>query len=205
MTAVAPAAHAAEGVSQPAGPDDESEVDSGPGTPADMCGVLDIPPLPSKATSSKRKISAVIKESRTSTFPYYRSASQSHLSLASASTHPSKRSQLSLPESLYRSPRTNKTAAAVMGMEGSIRQLTEIIQHQMAMPSTVEEQQELRRDLAMRLLQEKDHGLTVDQKTNIVMVFQSNPDAVSTFIKITDDDLRQGWFRKTLGQEEQRE
>ena len=112
--AAAPAAPLAKGAHQPGTPVDQRQV-------VDMSQPSSSKPLSSQSssqpTSSKCKISAIIKESTLSAFPYYRTTSQSQLSLTSTSTHPSKRSQLSLPDSLHHSSQTNKTATAVMPSE----------------------------------------------------------------------------------------
>jgi hypothetical protein len=97
-----------------------------------------------------------------------------------------------------------------MGMQDTISQLAEIIQLQMAMPSSAEDRQDLRLDAAMRMLQEIDDGLTVDEKTDMVMLFQCDATAASTFIKLTDDSIRRNWLRKMLellnrGQQQQQE
>ena len=149
--ATAPVTPPAEGAHQPADADeDESKGSLGPGTLADQSEVVDTSqPSSSQTTSSKHKIGTIIKESASSAFPYYCSTSQLQLSLTSTSTHPSKHSQLSLPDSLHHLSQTNKTASAVMGMQGTISQLAKIIQLQMAMPSSAEDRQDLQLDAAM--------------------------------------------------------
>ena len=118
--AAAPAAPLAKGAHQPGTPVDQHQV-------VDMSQPSSSKPSSSQSssqpTSSKCKISAIIKESTSSAFPYYRTTSQLQLSLTSTSTHPSKCSQLSLPDSLHHSSQTNKTATAVMGMQGTISHL----------------------------------------------------------------------------------
>ena len=183
-----------------------------PGTPADdtESDYMEITPPPSSAiTSNKRKIDTIVRESLTRA-----SQAQSQNSLvtiASDHSHPSKRSQLSLPETVPRPSSDSRVqnqapkkvlkvtpATAVIGMQGSINRLTDVIQNQMAMPQSSEDRQELRKEQALRMLQDLDDGLTLDEKTEMVVLFQDDPHATSTFVKLTDDTLRRSWLRKML-------
>jgi hypothetical protein len=187
-----------------------------PGTPVDdtESDYMEItpPPASSTITTNKRKIDTIIRESITRASQDYGSQSQNSLvTVASDHSHPSKRSQLSLPETLPRPSSDSRLqnhapkkilkvtpATAVIGMQGSINRLTDVIQNQMVMPQSSEDRQELRKEQALRMLQELDDGLTLDEKTEMVVLFQDDAHATSTFVKLTDDTLRRSWLRKML-------
>jgi len=169
--------------------------------PADHAGedgAASTPPQASSTVvSNKCKLQAIIQQTTSRAYAYHGSGSQSRYSLTSEDTHHSKRSQLSLPDSLHPS-RLNNTANAVLGMQGSISHLTKVIQSQMLVSQSFEDQQELQKDLAIQMLEELDDGLTLLEKTKMLMLFQKDPESTSTFVKLSDDPLRQSWLHMML-------
>ena len=56
------------------------------------------------------------------------------------------------------------------------------------------------RQKAVRLVQERDDGLSVDDKAKLLMFFSSHPQDADTYIELNDEALRQLMVDKWIGQ-----
>jgi hypothetical protein len=82
-------------------------------------------------------------------------------------------------------------ASAVVGMQASINRLTNIFKANMDrdMP---EDSVNASRDRAIRLVQEQEDNLTMEQKVELVFCFMKDVIAANTYISLTDPDMRWG-------------
>jgi len=54
------------------------------------------------------------------------------------------------------------------------------------------------RNRAIRLIQEQEDGLTADQKIAMIIYFVEDNDLASTYVLLTDPEVRKGWILMTL-------
>jgi hypothetical protein len=198
-----------------------------------------ITPPPSTRAVAKRKFGEPSLNA-VSTIPSHPSQSQHSLTSSSAdNSRPSKRSQHSLVSSSADSSRPSKRshyssgidseavaqpsskpraaritpATAVIGMQGSINRLTDILQSAMApaaapaapaptptpapAPTPATEAENAMRK-ALEKLQTVDDGLTREEKVTLVDLISESEKFTSTFLNLTDPVLRQDWLRKVL-------
>ncbi|KAF8220351.1 hypothetical protein L208DRAFT_1382695 [Tricholoma matsutake] len=86
-------------------------------------------------------------------------------------------------------------ATAIIGMQGSINQLTDIFEKSMA-PG--EDPAVAHREKAMQFLQEVDDGLSVGDKVAMISIFMKQAAAVNTYLSLTDTEVQQAWIHKML-------
>jgi hypothetical protein len=96
-------------------------------------------------------------------------------------------------------------ATAVVGMQGSINRLTDILEKSMAPPPlppppprSFEELSSQRRTDAMQRLQVTDDHLSLTQKVGMVSLFNKDIKIVDTYLSLSNDDLRQHWMLTIL-------
>jgi hypothetical protein len=85
-------------------------------------------------------------------------------------------------------------------MQGSVNRLTDIMDNafkpeNLAAPhsaSTVD------RKNALRLLQERDEGISDDEKVSFCSILMRSDNAVTTYLALEVDRLRQAWMKQTL-------
>ena len=51
---------------------------------------------------------------------------------------------------------------------------------------------------ALRLLQQRDDGLSIDEKVNMVKHLSLNASAANTYLALEDDAIRVGWMKSIL-------
>ena len=80
-------------------------------------------------------------------------------------------------------------------MDGTLSRLTNIFQQSMISP---QDSTAARHVEALRLLQERDDGLDINEKVNMVRYISSTPSAANTYLALQDDAIRVGWMRSIL-------
>jgi hypothetical protein len=53
-------------------------------------------------------------------------------------------------------------------------------------------------DKAVELVQERDDGLTFDEKIILIIYLTDNPTAVHTYLALKDDKYREGWVQSIV-------
>ena len=88
-------------------------------------------------------------------------------------------------------------ASAVIGMQGSINQLTDIFERSM-MSHLAEDPATTSWSCMMALVQEYDDDLTVDEKIALISYFAKDIVAANTYISLTDHEVQKGWIHTIL-------
>jgi hypothetical protein len=162
-------------------------------------------PSPSPSPSpSKRKFSAIENEVS------YVQPGTALLTSLPASTSllsiPASNSSLSLPlSSGHKSSKTGKSSAfknvttaldaGFNQMGGTLQRFTDVIEKSLLPQDTPAATQH---DKAVELVQERDDGLTFDEKIVLITYLTDNPPAVRTYLTLKDDKYREGWVRSIV-------
>ncbi len=86
-------------------------------------------------------------------------------------------------------------ATAVVGMQGSINQLTDIFEKSLE-PS--QDPSVNRKSRALKLVQERDDGLLLLDKVKLISIFDEHTSMIDTYLGLTDDELRRAWISSIL-------
>jgi hypothetical protein len=116
-----------------------------------------------------------------------------------ASDHSSARSgSLSTPST---SQRVNKVtpAVALVELHGSIKDMTQAILVASKPPESTDDKAMTRCQEAVRLVQERDDGLSVMEKASLIVFFGDHNKEVDIYIALKDDQLRQAVIKQWIG------
>ena len=83
-------------------------------------------------------------------------------------------------------------ASAVVGMQDSINQLTDIFERSM-MSHLAKDPATVSQSCAMALVQEYDNDLTVDGKIALISYFAKDIVAANTYPSLTDHEVQKDW------------
>jgi hypothetical protein len=89
-------------------------------------------------------------------------------------------------------------AVAISGMQGSINRLTDVFEKSLTTPQDTSSNE---RSQAIRLLQNRDEGLTQDEMVQMILLFTNKPTAPGTYLALERDDIRKAWMEKILSDE----
>ena len=93
-------------------------------------------------------------------------------------------------------------ATAVVGMQGSINRLTDIFERSQKVlteaPPPPPDRTLERKDRALKLVQERDDGFTVEDKVTLISIFEENPGSIDTYLGLVDPEIRRSWISRML-------
>ena len=88
-------------------------------------------------------------------------------------------------------------ATAVLGMQGSINRLTDIMERSfLPGESTVDPGVERLKRAVTSV--EDDEGLTVEERAGLISVFTTNPTSIDIYLSLTNPTVRQAWITRVL-------
>jgi hypothetical protein len=88
-------------------------------------------------------------------------------------------------------------ATAVVGMQGSINRLTDIMERSFLPEEPTADPGVERLTRAVKSV-EKDEGLTVEERAALISVFMANPTSINIYLSLTDPNVRQAWIARVL-------
>jgi hypothetical protein len=88
-------------------------------------------------------------------------------------------------------------ATAVVGMQGSINRLTDIMERSFLPEEPTADPGVERLTRAVKSV-EKDEGLTVEERATLISVFMANPTSINIYLSLTDPNVRQAWIARVL-------
>jgi hypothetical protein len=99
------------------------------------------------------------------------------------------------------SQRVNKVtpAVALIKLHGSIKDMTQAILVASKPPESMDDRATTRCQKAVRLVQERDDGLSLMEKAQLIVFFGDHNKEVDIYIALEDDQLRQAVIKQWIG------
>jgi hypothetical protein len=90
-------------------------------------------------------------------------------------------------------------AVAIVELHGSIKNMTQAIVDASKAPESFEDKAAVRTQEAVRLVQERNDGLSLTEKANLIVFFGNHVKEADMYLALNDDELRQAVVRQWIG------